>query len=228
MSLNIQATTSSSSNSAVVSPTKIQSPSKLAEWKVRVLKNGKIDPTPPAKVWEKMENKGITADVVYRVIHKDTKRRYIGSVKDTEAGNDVKKRMQTYKFRVNDSFQGKRTYIENAIRRSPSKFVFGIIQHKPGITEVELHEREASPVKHYQTLNKKYGYNQKNPLEEPERSLDSKAKRKKNLDGSVKKIRVDVTPREKSTRSCSKEATQKIARQLFSASQGESDEELSP
>jgi hypothetical protein len=159
------------------SPTKLISPAKLCQWKVRVLDNDEIDPTPSPKTWEKIKSLGLKGDVIYRFKHDKTGRRYFGSVKATEKGNTVKKRLGTYKSRINSEGKNRLMHIEYAIRRSPSKFDISIVQKaKEGISEAALHQHEENWMDKFDTLNKKHGYNHSRPTEERMRCSKSKDK----------------------------------------------------
>jgi hypothetical protein len=131
--------------------TQMQSPSPLAKWKVRVL-SGKIHPSPPPRVREKLEESGAVHNVVYRIMHTITRRRYYGSTQN------VKKRFSVYKSHLNAS--GKNSmHIENAIKRSPDKFTVAIVQRLPEATLPELHQCEEEWVQEYGTLKRENGYN---------------------------------------------------------------------
>lgn len=186
------------------SPTSPPSPVALARWNVRVLDSGEIDPTPPQDVWENLKNKGVVSKV-YCYTHLITGRRYFGSVVETDK-NNLRHRFSHYKFKMNAT-HAKRTYIENAVRRSPTKFKVTVVDYVKKGTAKQVHQKEGEYIQTYGTLKRKRGYNQVMPPEEE----GEKAWR-----GTHKKQVCNMPARTRSTRNASTLARKNISRQLFS------------
>ncbi len=141
------------------------SPQGLAKWKVRQSPGKSIDLTPPEHVFQALKQGGVVGDLIYQWKHETTGRRYFGSVKETKKGNTVFRRLSSYSSKLKTR-PSRRTDIEAAIFRSPSKFSFKIVEHKPGITEKELLAIEEAWQDRYGTRSPTRGYNRSRPTQE--------------------------------------------------------------
>ncbi|MCH9627490.1 MAG: hypothetical protein S4CHLAM2_11310 [Chlamydiales bacterium] len=156
-----------------ISPSVLNSPIGLAEWKVRQSPNGTIDPTPPEEVKAQLRNRKIVGDIIYRIKHEGTSKRSCGSVKYTDRGNTLGKRFCHYKYKMNKP-DARHTYSENAVRRSPNQFTVKILDHHPGISERQLLEIEEAWQNRFHTRNRRCGYNQSRPTQERLRTLENR------------------------------------------------------
>ncbi|MCH9627491.1 MAG: hypothetical protein S4CHLAM2_11320 [Chlamydiales bacterium] len=150
------------STSENIAPT---SPKGLAHWRVQQSPGKTIHLKPPEKVAQVIKQKDIMGDLVYQWKHIETGQRYFGSVKSTKKGNTVTRRLTTYQSKLKGP-PSRRTDIEKALARSPTKFSFKIVEHKPGISEEELLAVEEAWQDRYGTRSPSRGYNRSRPTRE--------------------------------------------------------------
>ncbi len=159
--------------------TSCQSPLPIAKWDVVSTPRGSIKVNPPARIKKELIERGIRGNVIYRWKHKVTGRRYYGSALETESGNTVFKRFSHYEQKLKEG--KKRTHIENAIHRSPSKFTGAIVEHLPDSDENDLLVAEEKWQDRFDTRTRLNGYNHSRPTQEQLRSKNGKIIQKRRL-----------------------------------------------